>query len=209
MTPTWSAAALSAQAERVASLAHADRPGEAALEVARFRYPSLDVGHYLNRMEWMASRVNGNTHLALRRVIAIAEGIGGNVEDYHAPENGFLNRVIDTRRGNPTCLSILWKEVGRIAGIEVVGVGLPGHFVVYAAGQMVDPFHFGEAIGFDEAAALVAAAMGGPARLDRSWLSPVDTVGMIHRLLLDLEESFRGRGDDRSVEWVETALGSL
>ena len=49
-------------------------------------------------------------------------------------------------RGIPISLSILWMEVGRRAGLEMQGVGLPGHFVVYAAGQLVYPFHYGEAI---------------------------------------------------------------
>lgn len=205
----WTGSALTAQAERVAALAYSDLPGRAALEVARFRYPHLDVDAYLRRMEEMAACVNGTNHLALRRVIAIVEGIGGNVEDYYAPENCFLNQVLDTRRGIPISLSILWKEVGRMAGIEVVGVGLPGHFVVYVAGQMVDPFHYGEAIGFDEAAALVAASMGGKPRLDRSWLTPVDTVGMIRRLLANLETVFLGRGEGSALEWVKACLQVL
>lgn len=194
------------QAERVAALAHADRPGEAALELARFVYPELDVSAYLDRLERLAQRVEGSNHLALRRVIAISEGIGGNVEQYYDPDNSFLNRVLDTRRGIPISLSLVWMEVGRRAGIEVVGVGLPGHFVVYANGQMVDPFHYGEAIGFDEAAALVASALGGQPRLDRSWLSPVETPEVIRRMLRNLETIYQDRYDPSALEWVSACL---
>lgn len=194
------------QAERVAALAHADRPGEAALELARFAHPNLDTASYLSRLDRLAERVDGSNHLALRRVISIAEGIGGNVEDYYDPDNSFLNRVLDTRRGIPISLSILWMEVGRRAGIEVVGVGLPGHFVVYAAGQMIDPFHYGEAIGFDEAASLVAAALGGQPRLDRSWLSPVETPDVIRRLLNNLEAIYQERCEPAALEWVSACL---
>ena len=45
-------------------------------------------------------------------------------------------------------------------GSKWTGVSLPGHFLVFAGGQLVDPFHFGEAIGSDEAASLVAESMG-------------------------------------------------
>lgn len=192
------------RAERLAELTFDGRLAEASLELGRFVHPDLDPGVPLARLDSMATRVQGETHLSLRRVIAIEDGIGGNVDDYHDPSNSFLHRVIETRRGIPITLSVLWMEVGRRAGIEMVGVGLPGHFVVYAGGQMVDPFHYGEAIGFEEAAGLVAAALGGSPRLDRSWLSPVDTTGIIQRMLRNLEQVYRG--DNRNSEWVEACI---
>lgn len=192
------------RAERLAELTFDGRLAEASLELGRFVHPALDPAVPLARLDSMAARVQGETHLALRRVIAIEDGIGGNVDDYHDPSNSFLHRVIETRRGIPITLSVLWMEVGRRAGIEMVGVGLPGHFVVYAGGQMVDPFHYGEAIGFDEAAGLVAAALGGAPRLDRSWLSPVDTTGIIQRMLRNLEQVYHG--DSRNSEWVEACI---
>ena len=192
------------RAERLAELTFDGRLAEASLELGRFVYREVDTAATLARLDAMAARVDGDTHLALRRVIAIEDGIGGNVDDYHDPANSFLHRVLETRRGIPISLSVLWIEIGRRAGIEMVGVGLPGHFVVYAGGQMVDPFHYGEAIGFDEAAGLVAAALGGAPRLDRSWLSPVDTTGIVQRMLRNLETVYRG--DPRNTEWVDACL---
>lgn len=182
------------RANRVAEMALADLPGRAALEVAGFVYPDVDMAAVERRIDELAARVEMPTHLGLRRVIAIEEGIGGNVDDYYDPDNSFLNCVIDSRRGIPITLSILWIEVGRRAGIDVDGVGLPGHFLVYAAGQLVDPFHYGEAIGFDEAAGLVASALGGSPRLDRHWLEPIATVDVISRLLRNLEGIYVERG---------------
>jgi regulator of sirC expression with transglutaminase-like and TPR domain len=189
------ASTLTDRAERLAELAYDGRLAEASLELGRFVDPNLDSSAALSRLDAMAARVEGDTHLALRRVIAIEDGIGGNVDDYHDPSNSFLHRVLDTRRGIPITLSVLWIEVGRRAGIEMVGVGLPGHFVVYAGGQMV------------EAAGLVAAALGGSPRLDRSWLSPVDTTGIMQRMLRNLEHVYRG--DPRNTEWVEACIEIL
>lgn len=191
---------------RVAELARADEPARAALEFARFVDPNLEVERYLSKLDAMAGAVRGEGHLALRRVISITQGIGGNVEDYHKPDNSLLNRVLDSRRGLPISLSLIWIEVGRRCGIDVVGVGLPGHFVVYAAGQMCDPFHYGEAIGFDEAAALVATALGGPPRLDKSWLEPVTSVDLIRRMLRNLETTYADLGSDEDLEWVRSCL---
>jgi regulator of sirC expression with transglutaminase-like and TPR domain len=195
------------RAERVAEHASHGRLAEASLELGFFVDPGLDPTVWLARLDAMAARVRGDNHLALRRVIAIEDGIGGNVDAYYDPANSFLHRVLDTRRGIPLTLSVVWIEVGRRAGIEMVGVGLPGHFVVYAGGQMVDPFHYGEAIGFDEAARLVSSALGGSPRLDRSWLSPVDTSGIIRRMLRNLEQVYAT--DPRNAAWVEACVTSL
>lgn len=179
----------------------------AAIEIARFAYPSLVPETVLERLDTLASEVSGGTHLALRRVIGIRHGIGGNVDNYDAPDNSYLNRVLETRRGIPITLSILWMEVGRRAGLEMQGVGLPGHFVVYAAGQLVDPFHYGEAIGFDEAAALIATAIGGDPRLDQRWLEPVGVADIIRRVLRNLENAHAPDADEQ--EWISACQRAI
>lgn len=197
------------RADRVADLAHRDEPARAALAFAAFASPDLDVDDYYRRILGLARAVEGSDHLALRRVISIAEGIGGNVEDYYAPENSMLNHVLDTRRGIPVSLAVIWIEVARLAGIEAHGVGLPGHFLVSVGGQLVDPFHYGEAIGLDEAASLVAGALGGEPRLERGWLTPVSTTEIIGRMLRNLDAVYQVRGDAASRVWVRTCLQAL
>ncbi|HEX2155049.1 MAG TPA: transglutaminase-like domain-containing protein [Acidimicrobiia bacterium] len=198
-----------ATALRLADLAAADRLAEANLLMARFVRPDVDEGKVMDRIAQLASQVRGDTHLALRRVISIAEGIGGNVDDYYDIDNHFLDTVLATRRGVPISLSVLWIEVGRRVGIEMEGVGMPGHFLVYAGGQLVDPFHYGEAIGFDEAASLVAEALGGEPRADRSWFQPVGSVLIVRRMLLNLEQIYRERAESHNLEWVASCLEAL
>ncbi|MGQ0848584.1 MAG: transglutaminase family protein [Actinomycetota bacterium] len=187
---------------RLPQLVATDRLAEVCLLLGTFVDPELDGPSYLGRLDRMAALVDGNHNLALRRVISIQEGIGGNTDDYDNIDNAFLHRVLDSRRGLPIIVSVIWIEVGRRAGIEVEGVGLPGHFLVYAAGQLVDPFHFGEAIGSDEAARLVAESIGGPPRLEPTWLRAVETRTIITRILANLETRYRAAGDESSLEWV-------
>ncbi len=198
-----------ATVNRLAELVEDDRLAEANLLLARFARTEVDEGAVMARLDSLAARVEGTTHLALRRVISIAEGIGGNVDDYHHPDNHFLDTVLATRRGIPLTLSVLWMEVGRRAGIEMEGVGMPGHFLVYAGGQLVDPFHYGEAIGFEEAAALVAEALGGSPRADRSWFRPVGSRQIVRRMLLNLEALYLDRRQPQHLEWVSMCLEGL
>lgn len=198
-----------AVAHRLAGLAQSDRLADANLLLASFVRPQPDPALVHARIDELAARVKGTSHLALRRVISIAEGIGGNVDDYYDPDNHFLDTLLASRRGIPISLSVLWIEVGRRAGMEMEGVGMPGHFLVYASGQLVDPFHYGEAIGFDEAASLVAEALGGQPRADRSWFAPVNSVQIVRRMLLNLESLYRDRGDSHHLEWVAECLEAL
>lgn len=198
---------ITARASKLADHVAGDRLDLAAIEVAGFVYPDIETDWILERLDGLAAEVDGTTHLALRRIIAIRHGIGGNVDDYEDPDNSYLNRVLDTRRGNPISLSILWMEVGRRVDIAMQGVGLPGHFVVYAGGQLVDPFHYGEAIGFDEAASLIASAIGGDPRLDRRWLEPVSTHDIIRRVLRNLEGIYSATSPHH--EWLEACRVAL
>jgi regulator of sirC expression with transglutaminase-like and TPR domain len=200
--------------ERVVSLAGEGLLAEAALEYARFAYPDLDVQLYLDRLAAMAELVGGTTHLDLRRVVAIREGLGGDIDTYYDPRNSFLNEVMDRRRGIPITLAVVWMEVGRRAGIKVQGVGLPGHFLVYAAGQLVDPFGGGEAIGADEAAALFAENYGGKPRLNPEWLEPAAPEAILERMLGNLAEAYRRVAEDaveayRPPRWITACLDEL
>ena len=196
-----------AKVSRLPQLVESDRLAEICLLLGSFVDSDLDPVHYLGRLDRMAAAVAGNTHLALRRVISIQEGIGGNTDDYEHIDNNFLHRVLETRRGLPIVVTAIWIEVGKRAGIKVEGVGLPGHFLAYAGGQLVDPFHFGEAIGRDEAARLVAESIGGPPRLEPTWLNPVDTRGIVRRILANLEARYSA--DDPNQEWVKASQSIL
>ena len=52
----------------------------------------------------------------------------GNTEDYYNPANSFLPAVIESRKGLPITLSLLYKMVAERVGLRSWGVGMPGHF---------------------------------------------------------------------------------
>lgn len=54
----------------------------------------------------------------------------GNQDDYLSPMNSFINSVIDSRKGNPLSLSILYSIIGQELGLPIFGVNLPNHFIV-------------------------------------------------------------------------------
>ncbi len=126
---------------------------------------------------------------ALRRVLAEEAELRGDAEAYDAPENSLITRVIERRRGQPILVSSVWLEVGRRAGVDVEGVGLPGHFVARIGGEqgrLVDPFAGGGQLSVRQCARIVHSVSGGSLPWDDAYLAPVSARQMAERVLRNL-----------------------
>jgi len=135
---------------------------------------------------------------ALVTVLARGLGLVGDNEDYFAPANSLLSAVLARRRGQPILVSCVWMLVGRAAGLDVVGVALPGHFVVGIEGLIADPFSGGRYLAIEHCKELAARAVPGKP-FDQEWLAPVGVGHIAARVLRNLSHSLRERGDDRGV----------
>lgn len=112
---------------------------DGSILVARIQYPGLNVSLVQAWFEkvrldsWMAmySAFNPFDKIQiLNHILFERQGLSGNTESYHAPENSFINKVIDHRKGNPISLSIIYSIIAQRLGIPVFGVNLPQHFVL-------------------------------------------------------------------------------
>jgi regulator of sirC expression with transglutaminase-like and TPR domain len=110
-----------------------------AFLLARFVRPSADPGVYrlwLDRVALAASdgiAEDASTAEAVKLLSAHlfqSMGFAGNETNYYDPDNSCLARVIDTRRGIPVTLSILYLLVAKRLKLPVYGVGTPGHFLL-------------------------------------------------------------------------------
>jgi len=57
-------------------------------------------------------------------------GFGGNANNFYDPQNSYVHRVLETRRGIPVSLAVLYVELATQAGLPALGVSFPGHFLV-------------------------------------------------------------------------------
>lgn len=163
----------------------------AALAIAQLRGGSIDDGAVLRELDRLADRVrvrvsHGRLE-ALRSVLCDEEGFVGDQLTYHAPENSYLDQVVARRRGLPITLTVLFMEVGRRAGLDVRGVGLPGHFIARLDSELFDPFHQGRRLGLEDCRALVTRA-GAP--FDEKHLAPVSARAICWRMLSNLKNGW-------------------
>ena len=112
---------------------------EAAASLAQDEYPELDVQQVLSDVDHLAARLARRVAegagavdrlRALNQLFFADLGFGGNVNDYYNPDNSYLHRVLHTRRGIPISLAVLWLELAQGLGLNVQGIGFPGHFLV-------------------------------------------------------------------------------
>lgn len=112
---------------------------EGAFLLARFQYPDLDVEGLKEKLRIIIddARAELNPELSpmekikvLNHVIYDIHGFRGNKKNFHAPQNSYINDVIQTRKGNPLSLSIVYSHIARQLGVPIHGVNLPEHFIM-------------------------------------------------------------------------------
>ena len=189
-----------------------------ALLIAATDDPNVDMDGSSANLDRMAeaarSRMPAHAD-ALQELNAITDllfgviGFSGNRDDYYDPRNSYLNQVLERRRGIPITLSLLCMEVGRRAGVPVLGIGLPGHFLIRHRREenfFVDAFNGGLLLNRDECGALMREAAGDGARLESTHLAPVTPREILARILRNLKAIYWDREDfGRCI----TAIGAL
>jgi regulator of sirC expression with transglutaminase-like and TPR domain len=183
---------------------------QGALLIALEDYPQLDVAEYLGRLDDLAKRVIkrcapaeppvfrlGHLHAEMFDV----DGYRGDADHYYDPRNAYLNEVIDRKRGIPITLSIVFMHVALAIGLNVRGVGLPGHYIVKVQFELnevyVDPFNGGTTLNMTEIAALMTQMTGGRGRLSSEHLRAWSARETLLRVLGNVQNMWARAGDTK------------
>jgi regulator of sirC expression with transglutaminase-like and TPR domain len=132
-------------------------------------------------------------------------GLRGNSDDYYDPDNSFIDRVLSRRLGIPISLAVVAIAVGRRVGIPLVGVGMPGHFLLRDAGDVgafFDPFVGGLPMSVEDCGRRFEGLHGSHAGFDVSMLEVTPTLAIVDRMLANLQNIALQRVDRRSLVWV-------
>ncbi|MFO0977801.1 MAG: transglutaminase family protein [Planctomycetaceae bacterium] len=191
----------------------------AALLIARQDNADVDVPVYIRRIDQMADELKKRVPVDSAESLRIAAldsylfeelGVRGSRYEYESPSNSYLNEVIDDREGIPITLSVLYIELAKRLNLKVVGVGLPGHFVVrFEPGdgsmpQTIDVFERGKRLSDEDIRTMLSEAGFPDQPRFREAKSPREIIERMQLNLLSLAE---GRRDDASVlRYLETLV---
>jgi regulator of sirC expression with transglutaminase-like and TPR domain len=162
------------------------------LLITRLHNPAIDESIYVAMIDDYAERVRSRIKpnstpleisLALNQVLFREENYIGNQISYYDLNNNFLHTVMESKTGNPIMLSSIFMLVARRLGLEVQGIGTPGHFIVKYSGMLLDPFFGGREITKDEC---VIRAQELNVYWRDEYLDPIDDISIVARCIRNL-----------------------
>jgi regulator of sirC expression with transglutaminase-like and TPR domain len=112
---------------------------QGAIIIAKYQYPGLDekaIYQFIERMRrdcWLELNPNLTAFESVRIINKIfydQYGFKGNSQNYTSPVNSYINTVIETKKGNPLSLCILYSIVAQQLDLPIYGVNLPNHFIL-------------------------------------------------------------------------------
>ena len=200
---------------------------EAAISIGQDAEPDMDLQTVLAEVDRLQVRLNqrlaGETD-ALRSLSVLNQffyselGFAGNLNNYYDPANSYLNHVLQTRRGIPISVAVLWLELANSIDLPAHGVSFPGHFlikVLLPQGQVVlDPLT-GESFSANSLAerlepfwedAGIDAVEAAPLGL---YLQAATPRSIVERMLRNLQEIHRTQRDWPMLVAVLTRLSVL
>lgn len=193
-----------------------------AIIVAQYQYPGLDEAQLKAQIEEIQKSVwleinNKQTALEIVRIInKVFFGMyhfQGNAKTFHSPLNSYINTVLETKKGNPLSLSLIYSIVAQNLNIPIYGVNLPNHFILaymdeYAVNQFlpdnndygvlfyINPFSKGSLFGIDEIKEFLD---GINQPHSRDYFEPCSNTSIIKRMLTNLIASFQEVGNSEKV----------
>ena len=193
---------------------------KASLYYAQAEYPNLDIAHYLNYLDQMAENIAvklPQERYPLQVIKTINHylfnelNFQGDNQNYYNPENSYLNKAIERRKGIPITLSVIYLEVAKRLNFPMVGIGMPGHFIIRPdfedAGIFVDAFNQGEILFEQDCEAKLSQLYQQPVKLEQHFLKSVSKQQILARMLNNLKQIYlHHRQFDKVLEVVEGIL---
>ena len=137
--------------------------------------------------------------------------IRGNTNDYYSVDNSLLTRVLANGVGIPITMSVVALECARRVGVGMVGIGVPGHFIVRSGSDddlFGDPFNGGVLLDRAGAQRMFHRAVGAGAVWHDSYLDPVSSREILFRILNNLRSACeRSPQRHAMIGWVLELLG--
>ena len=192
---------------------------QAALLIAMLDNPDVDIKAYeseVNRLldgirKAIAKDADEFAKIkALNKFFFETSGFHGSRTNYYSSSNSYMNEVIDDREGLPILLSVLYMELANRLKINVVGVGLPGHFVVRhetekGGGQLIDVFEGGKELARADAEGMVRRITGRPMTEDHLKASTKRAI--VVRMLSNLRGlAEKSRDTEAILRYVDASV---
>lgn len=188
--------------------------------VATFLYPDLEYEKLQKEIEqiyyeaWLEQKEEMHPYdqvRSLNNVLFHKLKFKGNTRNFHSPANSMINSVLESKKGNPISLSVIYALVAQKLNIPVYGVNLPNMFIVTYKNSVVtqfyiNPFNKGIIFTREDVDAYVNELNLSPSP---EFYDPCSNVDIIKRVLRNLTNSFEKLGDHSKNDEIKMLLQSI
>lgn len=188
---------------------------EAAVSIGHIQAPEIDVQGVLSEVDGWLVRLRrrvASDAAPLARLMALNQffykdlGFGGNLNDFYATGNSYIHELVETRRGIPISMAVVWLELAQGIGLTATGVSFPGHFLIKISlpmGQaVIDPLS-GQSFSGEKLSEMLE-----PYRLTQDFEVPLGLYlqaaparDVLARMLRNLKEIFKSQ--KQWMHWLE------
>lgn len=193
---------------------------ECALLIAKHAHPDLDGAACRREIEELARGVREGLPeepVPLRVVQGInthlfdVHGFRGNTQDYYNPDNSCFNKVLENRTGIPITMALLYSNIAARVGLPMIGLNLPGHFMLTPTDEdvevLIDAFAGGEVCFLEDAADKLATIYGfqpgriaiNPAVVRDKAANAIKPRQFLARMLHNLKQIYQSKGQPENV----------
>ncbi len=194
------------------------------LALAKYQYPDIDTQEIRKNVDKLEKDIwlefhDGLTALeklkVFNHILFDVHGFEGNTKHYHAPDNSFINRVLESKKGNPISLAVIYLILAERLRLPVFGVNLPRHFILAWGDMMnlpaspeaqeakilfyINPFSGGSVFGKSDIESFLVELKLKPNPI---FFLPCSNYDIMVRSLNNLVHSFEQEGQGHKAEEI-------
>jgi len=184
--------------------------------VATYQYPDIELEKLKHELEqiyydtWLEFRPDLYAYdqvKVLNSVIFNKLKFGANTKNFHSPGNSMMNVVLETKKGNPITLCVIYMLVAQKLKLPVFGVNLPNLFILTYKDEnhqfYINAFNRGLIFSKQDIENYINELHLVP---QTSFFEPCSNVDVIRRALRNLTMSFEKMGEHAKAEEVKMLL---
>lgn len=187
--------------------------------IATYQYPDLEFKKLKSDIEqiyydtWLEMK---NDLLPFDQIKIINNVLFGNLKfsantkNFHSPANSMINIVLETKKGNPISLCVIYMLVAQKLKLPVYGVNLPNLFILTYKTEDTQFYinAFNKGLIFSKADIDNYVSHLNLNQLD-IFYQPCSNVDILKRVFRNLIVSFEKVGDSQKVEEIKTLLRTI
>ena len=188
----------------------------ALLTLSKFGNPTLRIQEYQKKLDKLSSQIGSEiayTPSVTEKMQILLQYVfrelrfRGDSSDYHHPDNAYLDRVIDRRKGLPIMLSTVVMFLGRRLNLPFYGVNMPIHFMLmyktHNQDILIDPFDGGTIVTYNQCCYFLKKNGIEPRP---EHLEKADESDILVRCIRNLKHSYTKNRHDQRVDGLQKIL---